>query len=381
MAATRGYLLMYIRQRQSCLCQNCWMSKRRYSTAEVTHARALLLSAGEKLGVKDQLDWLRVSKAELVQAGAGELLLDGRSMEDALASINEKGEIAGIKRGQAPRGHWDVDENCRDFLLASGKLMGLSTAEDWVTADASVLRSLGGDGLLRKGSLFSLLQQHIPEQLVESDSSATKGGDRGSMSRAEETGARGIDARLKVFKRKVPNRFWHEQKNRRQFLELVAAHFDVTSPEEWRRVRRSDVKALGGELLLAMYPSFFAAIEDNFPEIEWDVFQCRTHVPLGYWNDDENVKAFVRQLERVYHLETEEDWLRVSREQVAAVGHGASLMKKLPLKNVLQVVYPNRDWEQALKTSTKRATQRWMYLHVSQLFTGTQQRANDATLT
>lgn len=329
-------------------------------------------AAGEKMGVKDASDWRRVSKAELVQSGAGELLLDGRSMEEVLASLpDEEGKITGIKRGQAPRGHWDVDDNCRDFLLACGKLMGLKSLDDWISADAAVLRRLGGDGLLRKGPIFHMVQKYVIEHVAASEKRSDSDKVESEKGCVEGRGG-AIDARLQLFKRSVPKGFWLEQKNRRHFLELVAAHFDVKSPEGWRRVRRRDVRRLGGEQLLALYPSFYAALEDTFPEMEWNVLRCRAHVPLGYWDDEKHVRDFIKHLEVLYHLEKEEDWLRVSRDQVIAVDHGSTLLKRMPLKDALRVVYPDRNWEGELKMSSKRAAQRWMHLQVAHLFADTQ---------
>ncbi len=73
----------------------------------------------------------------------------------------------------------------------------------------------------------------------------------------------------------------------------------------------SDVAEIGGNgLLVGHYKrSLVDALETVYPEYPW---QFRKRASTGYWDNEENVREYLLQLQQQFHLKRAEDWLEIS---------------------------------------------------------------------
>jgi hypothetical protein len=93
--------------------------------------------------------------------------------------------------------------------------------------------------------------------------------------------------------------------------------------------------------------SLSSALITIYPQHAWQPWRF-TQVPLGYWNNMENQRAFFEWLRGELHIHSYEDWYHVSAAQVAAVKGGKHLISRLyagSLPTALSRVYPDVKWD------------------------------------
>lgn len=178
--------------------------------------------------------------------------------------------------------------------------------------------------------------------------------------------------------------YWDDPANRTEFFARLTKKFDIEAPQDWRKVSVKDVRDSGGGQLIARYASMHEALLDCVGEsVEggeggWDASSCRKHVPRGFWQSEANVKAFMAKVERSYAIEKPEDWYRLSKAQLNALG-GNTLFKHTPLIEVLRMTHPKVNWsEEECQKHTKRSTQWELHSQLSLLFTGALPRQGSA---
>lgn len=127
---------------------------------------------------------------------------------------------------------------------------------------------------------------------------------------------------------KVSKGFWDSHENRRRFMDCVAQEFKVERPEDWSRVRLSDVRRLKGGGLLERYGGSMArALVDIFPEQEFDMGACRPATLKHHWGDKKRRKELLDKAAAAYGVGQPTDWKKVSGAQVSAMG-GAGLLAR-----------------------------------------------------
>jgi hypothetical protein len=64
-----------------------------------------------------------------------------------------------------------------------------------------------------------------------------------------------------------------------------------------------------------------------YPEHQWTQVRSNNHkVPLGYWNDINNQRAFFDKMASLLNVQKEDDWYSVSVKSV--IQHGGSFIKR-----------------------------------------------------
>lgn len=117
---------------------------------------------------------------------------------------------------------------------------------------------------------------------------------------------------------------WDDETNRRAFFDDIAPSLGVKNVTDWQRVRIKDVKDRGGAGVLSKYNgSLRAAILDlysNAQSMQWPAKQ-----PSGHWLSLENRKRFLDDLSSAHGVKSDEDWQRVSLDDVRKAGGGGFL--------------------------------------------------------
>lgn len=245
---------------------------------------------------------------------------------------------------------WVTKERRREFMeaVAAAKGFQVSEVHRWREVAVKDLEALGGGPMLRRrynGSIYAALIDLFPE----------------------------IEFNIRETRRKLPNRFWASPENRRHFMDDLARRHGVARMGDWKKVSTTDVAAMGGAGLLNRHKSFFALLQETYPEgykgEEWEVFACRDHVPHGHWRSLPSVVEFVERASRELGLATAEDWYRVSVVQLSSVPGGAGLLTQMSLFQILSLARPKEVWDETrLASSGKKSTQRSLFLRLAAIF-------------
>lgn len=308
----------------------------------------------------DVVRLVRLSRGGHRQANEAPACMRGRLYCATALEEDEHSRRALTRLGRAKRvgkGHWDRMENQRALMDSVAKRFNVKGPMDWRRVRNKDVVSLGGAPVLaRYQSFAAALQAIYPEQ----------------------------DMRESMCRTQMPRKHWKSLVKRREFVASLAERMGVRTAEDWRRVRYEDVRSLpGGRGFLEQYPSLYAALRECWRPEGWggegseggegeserelmDVFDMRKSVPQNHWDSKENVIRFVKRLERQLDVQDQEDWYRVSWEQVQQLGGTRMLAKKLYLVDALRMAYPDEKWQAERFSSTKkRARQRQLFSAVS----------------
>lgn len=294
--------------------------------------------------------------SDVLAAGGKGLLRQHGSLFAALASTYpDMGLEAEVCRPQRPRGYWGVEENRRAFLADVARACNVATAAQWkMHVTRKRISDMGGRALLdRYPSLFAMLQENLPE--LDWAAVDWRTGDRRRTT--------------------APRGHWDCAKNRREFLTSFAAGRGIIRAADWKAVTLEDLVEAGGGGLLSRYPSILAALNDILGQ-DWQPAECRPQAPKRYWDDAANVARFLRELKARFRVVTDEDWARLSREQVIEAG-GRTLLERMGLVQALAMAEPEARWPDRLEGlqrtvtgSNKKSAQRWLHSQLVALFDG-----------
>lgn len=112
------------------------------------------------------------------------------------------------------------------------------------------------------------------------------------------------EVRRKSFCRKFGT-LLESKEHQRKFFDDLAKKLNITNPEEWYQVTKSDALQLGAASILPLYanslPKALAAI---YPEIKWDEIKFSIRKPKEFWKDGANQKKFFDDLAKELQLKT-----------------------------------------------------------------------------
>jgi hypothetical protein len=138
----------------------------------------------------------------------------------------------------------------------------------------------------------------------------------------------------------TPKGFWHDRKNRRRYMLWLGAKLGFQTLDDWYAVTTDDFNANYGRQFLKRYGALpFAAVRDCFPRHPWHEWKF-TRVPVGFWDDLDNCRRYVRWLGKVLNVRRPQDWHRVRRRDWVANCGGGLLAKYHSHWNVLRKCIP-----------------------------------------
>lgn len=292
--------------------------------------RRFLEKFARERGIVDARGWKGVRRREVVAAGGSRLLTYSGSLFNALREAFPK-QFSGVleleARCHVGPGFWADPANHRRFLEQVRQQMGIQSPSDWKRVTSTDIIRLGGSRLLSfYPSLFDMLSNAYPEHSFS----------------------------IEEIRQKKPHKHWHSRENCRTFLEKAAAElgFDACNPTAWKACTITHIQELGGQSMLRHYNgSLMAALQDTFPELSWDLFNCRASVTWAYWNSRENRREFVERLvsELSIDADSPEDWQRLTATVIAERG-GSGLLAKYSggVLEMLRDLYPEKEWSRTV---------------------------------
>lgn len=279
--------------------------------------RAFMEGLREKFQVTEPSQWKKVSYADIEKEGGATLLQKYPSVLSLLKDVFPEEEIDERARKVRSKSYWENPVTRKAFLDGLAKKFKVKTAADWKSVREQDVKDQGGTGLFSVyPNLLTALQETYPEQEITT-----------------------FNARPKVEKG-----HWKEADNRREFLDSIARTLQIEEPKDWKNVKEETVRSLGGSRFLSRYKNLFEALQDVYPEHDWDVFKCRRKLPAGYWKSKANILSFMEKVKRTYRIKKKEDWYRISVKQILDL-RGGHLMAQMKLVDALRTSYPDEEWD------------------------------------
>lgn len=357
-----------------CVPKNFWKDE--------TNQRKYMEYLQKEKGFKDITDWYSISYSDFATTG-GSGLLDfyGGSMSTTVTSVFKEYKDWMIwKFNVVPKAFWTDFSNQKKFMDWLGKELGFRAISDYYNIRKVDISARGGNGLLK-------LYKNSPSAIVTAIYG--KNGDESSKEFiASSQTSSNEEIQMWNF-RKVPSRFWNDKKNQRLFLEYVAKEENINKEEDWyNKISSTKIKEYGGNRLLDIFGySPYLLLASVFPEVSWKPWLFNTSPKFTLPSSETTplptiVSDYMKDLSTKLKIKVLDDWYRVSRAQIDMIGGRNIIDKYGGLNNVLMKMYPNHNWvfkedltstaadksSKILNTRFKRASQRWLFVSLQNIF-------------
>lgn len=209
--------------------------------------------------------------------------------------------------------------NQRKFFDQLAKDLGFTKLNDWTKLTKRELLKLGGRRVLKfyNFSLFNALQNIYPfHKWIATD-----------------------------FKH-VPLNFWKSEKNQRNYFDMLAQEFKLSTLDDWRTVTKKQVIEKGGSGILKLHGnSLFSTLQKLYPEHNWDPMKQK-QIPKHFWSDVDNHKRFFDSITSKYSLHKPSELSQFTAMHIMDEGASGMLEKyyRRSLRKALSMVYPDVQW-------------------------------------
>jgi len=195
--------------------------------------KELMEQVGNKLNIRSLDDWYKINVKQFrIRGGNSILMYYGGSLVDTLFAIYPEHNWDPSKFSNIPKGYWKDKVNQRKHLDQVGQKLNITQLSDWYNYRASDIRKFGGNPILKfyGESTQSTLESVYPEykwdrrKLVKSEFLKLIGIKRGSMDNIT---------------------------NQKIVLDAFGKLLNVSTYDDWYRVKYRDISNLGGSFLLS----------------------------------------------------------------------------------------------------------------------------------
>ena len=183
----------------------------------------------ERCGVKQPDDWYGITNRDFrTHKGGAFLLYYDSTISEAVKAYLPKRSWNEWQFGKTPKNFWDDRTNRVRYMKWLGKRLGCKKLDDWY-------------GVTRKD-----FEQNFGNQLMKHYNGSPLAAAMDCFSKHNW---------LEWKFARVPVGFWKKKKNRERYLDWLEKKLKIRKPEDWKKVRRADLKENFGGGLLAMYRS------------------------------------------------------------------------------------------------------------------------------
>jgi hypothetical protein len=140
------------------------------------------------------------------------------------------------------------------------------------------------------------------------------------------------------------------EKSDREILDSIGIKCNVNTQEDWYKVTQRTLLNNGGRKVLKKYN--FAVLEmlkNTYPEFCWYPWK-QSLVPSHFWWKETNRKAFCDWIADELGVTVQEDWYRITQQDIDERG-GWTLLHKTGtgrMVELLSSVYPQFEWNMDL---------------------------------
>jgi len=287
-------------------------------------------SLAEQLNVRTPEDWYKISLKDAKKHGAASLLQKyyDNSLIKALCAIYPEHKWDLWKFPVVPKNHWNMKSNQKQLFEYIKKELNVKSYEDWYTIKTQNVTKLGGTGVLAYygDSLARTLVALYPEH----------------------------DWQLWRFSQ-VPRHYWQEEKNRKLYFEWLTSELKIKSMEDWYTITKEDVlkKEGAGGVLVYHRHSLVQALKDLYPNYPWQEWKFKLAIK-GFWNIDDNAKAYLRSIADQLGFKHVRDWYNMSFKFLQ-VNKGSTILKRhTGLIPLLKKHFPEHNWDERLRLSPSK---------------------------
>ena len=327
----------------------------------------------EKYNLKTPEDWNSI-KAQHITSNGGGSLLSKYSLYKLKCIACPEGKLI-FKNPKQPTGYWGNQENILNFLSKIKEKFNLNTPEDWNSIKAQHIQSNGGSGLLQKHSIFEIKCIACPEGKSSFNNSPQVPGywenqknidnflskikEKYNLQTTEDwnsithnhitsNGGRRLLVNYSLYEIKcmacpegkssfkIPPGYWDNQENIDNFLSEIKEKYNLNTPEDWNSITKKQIQSNGGSRLLSKY-SLYEIKCMTCPEGKSSF--NNPPKPSVYWDNQENILAFLAKIKKTFNLNTPDDWNTITREHIKVNG-GSSLLKKYSMFEIKCMACP-----------------------------------------
>ena len=246
-------------------------------------------------------EWQKYTHLDLLSLGMGKLLrIYKGSFFRLLKALYPYKKWNVLDHRRLPKNYWASLHNQRLFLEDIYHKLNFNTLDDFLSLTTKDIINFGGSRLVNKNksSFFLTLRRAYPNHCWE------------------------IQKRIY----QSPNH-WESVANQRTFFDYFYNKYGFTSMEQWYSVKNANIREEKGASLLRIYGSLFRALQVAYPEYSWDIYRSSAR-KTKHFEDPENIRNFILRVMRIYSVEREDDWYRISRRQIKRSGGGNLLYSK-----------------------------------------------------
>ncbi|NQV28343.1 MAG: hypothetical protein HQ518_28655 [Rhodopirellula sp.] len=184
---------------------------------------------GEQCHVNQPDDWYRITNRDFREHKGGAFLLHYDStISEAVKAYLPNRNWNEWQFGKTPKGFWEYRANRVRYMKWLGKRLGCKKLDDWY-------------GVTRKE-----FEQNFGNQLMKHYNGSPLAAAMDCFSNHDW---------LEWKFARVPVGFWKKKANRERYFDWLGKTLKIRRPEDWKQVRRADLKDNFGGGLLAMYRS------------------------------------------------------------------------------------------------------------------------------
>ena len=310
----------------------------------IDNQREFLNQLQNKLNIQTPKEWSYVSESQLKDHGGYGILFFHASLNRALKELFPDKNWSSLPSKQQSISHWRDPKYQRAFLDQVAAALNISSPEEWASVTLQQIKAHGGAKLLlHYSSLREALKTLYSSQKINWD---------------------------EIFSaQRIPRNYFLKMANRKQFLDQISKKLNISQASDWSTVSGKCFRKQGGGPLLRLYPSLYAMLRDIYPEQNWDFFiddenvsaenYCKDLTINYYWNDPANVKSFVDYFAKKNDIELKEEWYDVSDNSISNFRGGVTLLQKYgSLINILQIAYPDENWDPDLFSCSGKPSKR-----------------------
>ena len=284
----------------------------------------------DKFKLKSLDDWKSLTNNQVKMVPGGNSILHIYSMYDLKCMGFPDGK--NIFKKQMKYQYWNDMDNVQHFLAKLKQKYNLTSPYEWNLLTVDKIRLNGGSSLLKKYSLYEIKNLGCPE---------------GKFQNVNRKNMKGI---------------WSDE-NINDFLQNLKDLYNLNSPEDWNSITKKHIMDSGGSGIFKRYSLFdlkCLACPDS------DLVLNSKAKSSGFWKKEENIDDFLNMISTTLNLKTFEDWKRISRSQIIALG-GRGLLSNFTMEDLINRQFPDNL---EVVNSNKRSSQRWLFLQVQQIFPG-----------
>ena len=213
-----------------------------------------------------------------------------------------------ITKARKPAGYWADKDNVKLFLLQLGQNLKLHNLKDWNSITKKTIVKHGGSSILKTYSLFDLKCLAYPK------------------------GKKTFSKPKKIIG------FWENKENVQNFLNKIQKKYNLNSFADWDSISAKKIQINGGSTLLGVY-SLYEIKCMGFPEGKSNFVKRNRKISSEYWNDEENVKKFLENLQIKLQLTSFEDWNSLSKKRLINHG-GGGLLNIYSMYDIKCIAFP-----------------------------------------